>query len=462
MKKYTIDVFYSSTAEATSAAIEAGVKEAVDEGASNTKKSALKTYMENRSKLAQKTGIKVLGSLSGVALASLGSGDGSNVYETGVVANGKLFVVRGGLELKPDGRHRQSPLRFERYDTDSKKAMSLDTCTWDSDCFNDGCGRLSRGGGDDELVCCGDTQRYAGYDYCTGTVGINETCWFHDQCMSSGFCDGTCKEPKKVGETCSKDIECGGSNFFCDEGKCKQKKDNEEPCDGWNKYCKSNACGLTEQGSSERICCPSGRTNKFLTKHYCEGFILDGQSCIGDWHCQSGFCNDEGVCHRKMRNGEECDEMDDNQCLSGKCGREEALSDKYVCCRDDTVQFELLDFCNQLPDGKTCYRDTMCAGGFCAGNAIALGRPGICATKGSVKDGEECFATDDLCKSGLSCGLEETGSDTYICCDSVSRYFGYDYCTNLKDGMKCKVDSHCASGECAGNSLGRTGECVTP
>ncbi len=57
------------------------------------------------------------------------------------------------------------------------------------------------------------------------------------------------------------------------------------------------------------------------------------------------------------------------QCTSSVCGRQQAGSDSTTCCSNITVRYAGLDYCSDMVAGTTCWLDSMCASGYCKGNA---------------------------------------------------------------------------------------------
>mmetsp|Transcript_18433 Transcript_18433/g.39604 ORF Transcript_18433/g.39604 Transcript_18433/m.39604 type:complete len:508 (+) Transcript_18433:146-1669(+) len=430
-------------------------------------------------------------------------------------ANGKLFVVRGGLSAMANGDMREEPLRLERYESNRK--LALEQCEWDSDCLNNGCGRLARG--DDELYCCGEVGLFGGLDYCLGTAMAGEHCWFDEQCEGEGYCEGTCQTAKKIGETCDNDDECQNSVAHCD-GNCIKKTGNFKECTS-NSHCLSGGCGR-DSSKGKFSCCESGEVFNVKdldgASDFCTGTKPDKATCYQNEHCESGYCMGSnglsvkyaGKCLGPYEIGEDCSEGkgEDDQCYSKECGLEEAGSSKYVCCADEAIEHASLDYCNRLEDGKQCWLDVMCESGYCAANGGGT-QKGQCVKKHSKNVGEECYAgRDDICKVGLECGkkdywnqdtyvccedafapagwttdlcvvqtkgtrcgttedrecagnmgcaLDERGGK-YICCDDVGTYGGYDYCYGMANGKSCHSDAMCASDFCDGTCKSKKSE----
>jgi hypothetical protein len=96
-----------------------------------------------------------------------------------------------------------------------------ESCTIDSECGNDACGRPTAADGAGK-VCCpsGDTTRFGGFDYCT-RMPEGATCWSDPQCDSNMVCKGngggtqrgTCFRRKAEGEACpsERNADCAGS-----------------------------------------------------------------------------------------------------------------------------------------------------------------------------------------------------------------------------------------------------------
>ena len=98
--------------------------------------------------------------------------------------------------------------------------------------------------------------------------------------------------------------------------------------------------------------------------------------------CLSGTCVNN-VCQDSIQQDlEPCDTGAD--CVNGSCGLEdwssESLSAGYVCCPDGNPTIEALRpgssfidefFCSELPAGRPCGGNTMCASGTCLDNVCS-------------------------------------------------------------------------------------------
>ena len=152
--------------------------------------------------------------------------------------------------------------------------------------------------------------------------------------------------------------------------------------------------------------------------------------------------------------GEPC--RDVFMCVSGACGRSEALEDSpFVCCASGQVSFEsfsLRNVCTGLTSGAACNRNNnLCASGICGDDNLCLDE--------KLAAGESC-RDDNMCVSG-ACGRSEALEDSpFVCCASGQVSFESfslrNVCTGLTSGAACNRNNNlCASGIC-GNIPGPT------
>lgn len=166
--------------------------------------------------------------------------------------------------------------------TSSPSPCGGQTCSEDSDCVTNACGRASADIGT-ALTCCesGETDTYAGYDYCTN-MADGTTCWSNDMCAKKRDVDGIVVS----GGFCA-DNGGGTRRGYCGKGKIGQ------PC-GVDGDCVNNACGRASadsgtSGSSALTCCESGKTDTYAGFDYCTN-MGKGTTCWSDAMCASGDC----------------------------------------------------------------------------------------------------------------------------------------------------------------------------
>jgi hypothetical protein len=235
-------------------------------------------------------------------------------------------------------------------------------CDKNCDCKNGACGRATAADGA-ELTCCnsGKTTGYAGFDYC-GDMPDDSVCWSNAMCQS-GFCRDN-----------------GGGTR---KGKCGKGIVNDS-C-GINNDCKNGACGrATAADGAELTCCKSGKTQMFGGFDYCTD-MPDGSVCWSDAMCQSGLCDgngggtSKGVCKSRKKVNENCDSNSD--CSNNSCARATAADNAAkVCCPNggESHTYAGFDYCTNMPNGSSCWSDSMCSSGSCSGNWGGLKR-GTCS-----------------------------------------------------------------------------------
>jgi hypothetical protein len=227
------------------------------------------------------------------------------------------------------------------------------SCSLDEDCKNRACGRKTAEHGA-PLICCpsGDTDLYAGYDYCT-EMPNGSVCWSDAMC-AGGTCKGNAGGLQRG--TCTGDEPVGS--------KCTENAD-----------CKNGACGRqTAQDGAPLICCPSGHTDTYGGYDYCTE-MPDGSVCWSDAMCAGGTCKgnaggfQKGTCTGNVPVGGSCSE--DADCRNRACGRKTAAPNEGLscCASGHTTTYAGYDYCTDMPAGSICWSDAMCASGNCKGNA---------------------------------------------------------------------------------------------
>jgi hypothetical protein len=204
-------------------------------------------------------------------------------------------------------------------------------------------------------------------------------CNFDTDCPTGKVCHFKPTKENPEGGTCVPDL-------------CLHHVDNEgnpAPCsEGPEQACGYQMSGLDGRNTdwmknAHRDCCDSGRT-KFCAD--CPGLqtgrVLDvcllqkiGKSCVSNDMCKDdGYCptidqdkNTPGQCTDYKKNGASCTQ--DYECKSKACGRPEAGTDNLICCPSGKTDMYLgYDYCTEMPSGKKCWTDAMCASGDCVDN----------------------------------------------------------------------------------------------
>jgi len=223
--------------------------------------------------------------------------------------------------------------------------------------------------------------------------------------------------------------------------------------------CSDQICGRTyASDDAPKKCCSSGIYGGWYVGMVCESSALSGQGCSGeDEICQSGICVLDTCMDGKQEGDELCGtesyKPSDEHCLSGKCGRKEALNDSpNVCCPSgETVYtgYATGFVCTGRLPGAACADEPLvCQSGVCSVDGICL--------NAKLPEGEACF-NDDACANG-SCGFSsEAPNSEKICCPSGSHFELHgvppkNVCTGLPIGSNCGSSEDgnalCASNLC--------------
>lgn len=151
----------------------------------------------------------------------------------------------------------------------------------------------------------------------------------------------------------------------------------------------------------------------------------------------------------------------DKECSNSACARESAdPSTPLTCCASGVTIYNpanLLYYCAGMPNGTSCWLDSMCKNGNCRGNTSGSSI-GTCYGNGAL--GEACDSNGDCTNS--ACGRETAADDAKkVCCVSgkVNTFGGFDYCTGMPNESVCWTDAMCATGYCEGNEGGTKGIC---
>jgi len=220
--------------------------------------------------------------------------------------------------------------------------------------------------------------------------------------------------------------------------------------------CINNACGReTAADDALKICCPSGRSDRFAGFDYCAA-MPNGSVCWSDAQCAAGYCKDnqgglqKGICSGRLEPNSSCDV--NAECLNQACGRETAADGaRKICCPSGSItNYGGFDYCTQMPVGSVCWSDFMCASGVCQGNLGGL-QKGVCQAQ-DLSPGEICESNSDCTNNACGRGTAANGAQK-ICCPSgnITTYGGFDYCTQMLSGSVCWSDAMCASNFCRGN-----------
>ncbi len=328
---------------------------------------------------------------------------------------------------------------------------------------------------------------------CQRTAGT--ACTFDEEC-ATGFCaHGVC-----CLEAC--DGVCERCDFEDSLGECRPVPEGEDPYD----ECTDEgieSCGQTGVCSGERSCalypagelCQPARCEAFWARgeSFCNGegdcvatsiencypyrCIADTdecyESCDTNAQCYINYaCAPDGVC--KLVQGQEC--VDDDQCVSGFCTDGVCCDDRCHGICESCALPGRAGFCDALPEGTPAPED-------CPMESVSTcGRNGLCSGERSCAlypSGTECQAatcTGDvasqlayLCDGEGTCesqGIEECmpytcSPTTGLCrttCSSAAHCgpgYGCHAATGVclrRSGESCIEDADCLSGACCDNT----------
>lgn len=206
---------------------------------------------------------------------------------------------------------------------------------------------------------------------------------------------------KAVGESCTKDEDCGDtSKYYCGGGTCKEKIDSA--ADGIGGCCDPGASG--ERG------CPEGQTCDIPN-----GACMSGKSCNTETgthlECRDSQCvyvpgAGENLCesHEECRQeatptpgGDPCIEygyIHDDTCTANPYCETDPLQNGFCCKTEDGTRF----FC--------CYRNGNCQEGLTPGDRFCRDNNNGSVTIGCTKAGQVKVITHD-CTSSPKCPCSE-------------------------------------------------------
>ena len=241
-----------------------------------------------------------------------------------------------------------------------------------------------------------------------------KSCQINNDCKNN-FCNPSTKKCE-ASSTCNNnildsgesDIDCGGSCESCFAGySCTQNSDCQGNfCDPNTRLCIStDTCSNNQKDSGESdidcgINCPP-----------CE----DTKSCLSDFDCSSGYCDNEGICkgqsscgNNEWNLGEQCDGQDSTQ-LQISCQDFTFAEGTLSCqssCLIDTSQ------CQDLEEvGTICGDGIINSGEQCDGTAL----PNLhCFDFGDYESGtlscDQCILSMESCTTELN-PLQDTDND---------------------------------------------------
>lgn len=133
---------------------------------------------------------------------------------------------------------------------------------------------------------------------------------------------GDCRPVIPLDGTCTPGTDTCASDAFCDNGTCRARVKNGDPCGTGDRCMTGSVCDMgtctppvfVARGET----CDARRRCPYLTVCIggtCQPTAALGASCANDGSCEVGFC--EGVCQAPRENGQPCARP--GQCSSGLC-----------------------------------------------------------------------------------------------------------------------------------------------
>jgi len=291
--------------------------------------------------------------------------------------------------------------------------------------------------GTEATQCSGDDAADCTCDGAGSCVTLQgQECTMDSQCLDLGngsFCVDD--DDDNNGVCC--DVACDTSCFACEAAQ--QEAANAGTC-GFS------AANATDGG------CDSGGTQACDGAGVCKA--AQGQTCMADGDCGSGFCVDDdgdntGVCCDTDCTGEcqACEAAEQETPDNGVCGDSAAgQGDETTCddagdCGGDSCACDDTGSCLEGL-GSGCTDGTECASGECV--------DGVCCADAACGTCEAC----DLAGSLGTCTTVDDGVDDADSCDPAANYCEGGACkTDITQGSPCVNNYECGTGAafCANN-----------
>lgn len=133
---------------------------------------------------------------------------------------------------------------------------------------------------------------------------------------------GDCRPVVPVNGTCTPGTDTCASDAFCDNGTCRARVPNGQPCGQGDRCMTGSICDMGTCTPPTFVArgqaCDARRRCPYLTACIggtCQPTAALGATCANDGTCEVGFC--EGVCQAPRANGQPCARP--AQCSSGLC-----------------------------------------------------------------------------------------------------------------------------------------------
>lgn len=198
---------------------------------------------------------------------------------------------------------------------------SVRDCEPGAHCVNAKCEAGTTGSpcGTSDYYC--DTEYWCNAGTCAADYPANAACVDESQCLLPQTCvgplggqtTGTCMRSDRVGDSCHES--CIGP-LWCDQpdttqlGTCEERPGLDEACGGTNGPCGLSlecvdslcrprpgvgaACTANSGGCRSGLFCSTDITGN--TDGVCQAPLADGAACKYEEHCQSQYCNNNGIC----------------------------------------------------------------------------------------------------------------------------------------------------------------------
>lgn len=365
--------------------------------------------------------------------------EGSIFVENVAWSTSTSYAICGNLPAGArcdSGRLCDSAICIDGHCADNR-LEDLAVCSVHSDCRSGRCAReesLSTA----RTVCCKG-----------GSVYLEEVAW--SQRYDYYVCGKLPMDSKcDSGRVCE--------NGICIDGSCVNERRTDWEACSLHTDCSSGQCAREESLSSALFrCCRDGiyfiENVAWSTSAYriC-GMLEDRALCDSGRVCESGTCIGNKCVSVRKADLESC--VSHNDCLSGRCGLIESLSNApKVCCANGVGWLEPVswssenqDVCGQLPSGAQCETNRVCESFNCIGSKCSWQRLG---------EKDNCEVNDD-CQHGVCARDEDLSIADRMCCSGGSAFLetvewssnSQSICGNLETGVRCSSSRVCSSGSC--------------
>ena len=297
---------------------------------------------------------------------------------------------------------------------------------------------------------------------CAAACGSNSdiVCDANSDCGSGYICrDNKCAEPE-----CSASNPCASSDKRCDGGVCVDKTAQKaigEACLA-HSDCKSGYCNASKVCDTEPECsesAPCENISKMCQNGKCVDKKENNEQCSSHDHCKSGYCSEQNTCASKPECSASNPCAGSNQiCRDGKCIDKPECDDNTPCSGDSMIcrNGKCIAQSECSSTNPCADSDQMCQNGKCAA------KPEECVSDSECGDGKAC--DNKRCVGADSCSLTRTCADGKICSNGAC----IDKTRTECDSQKACTDASqtCIAGKCvtcaceAGQICAPDGRCI--